>query len=61
MSKEEELAIKQIARRICAEQAEKQANNDWRYFFSGDWDNTVWMRLVIKGIRAGMEIRQVVE
>lgn len=61
MSREEELAIKQIARHICAEQAEKQDNEDWRNFFSGDWDNTVWMRLVVKGIRAGMEIRQVAE
>jgi hypothetical protein len=61
MSKDDELIIKEMARLICATQAEKQDNDDWRHFFSGDWDNTVWMRLVIHGIRAGMNFERVIE
>lgn len=61
MSKDEELIIKEMARRICAAQAEKQDNSDWQHFFSGDWDNTVWMRLVVQGIRAGMNFGRVIE
>ena len=48
--------ITQAARAICAAQAEKQDNYDWRAYLSGQWDHTVWMRLVEEGIRKGIEI-----
>jgi len=48
--------ITHAARNICAAQAEKQDNDDWRAYLSGEWDHTVWMRLVEQGIRKGIEI-----
>jgi hypothetical protein len=47
--------ITHAARQICAAQAEKQDNDDWRAYLSGEWDHTVWMRLVEQGIRRGLE------
>lgn len=47
--------ITHAAREICAEQAEKQDNNDWERYMTGAWDHTVWMRLVEQGIRRGLE------
>jgi hypothetical protein len=47
--------ITHTARAICVEQSSKQDNGDWQIYASGGWDHTVWMRLVEKGIRKGME------
>lgn len=48
--------ITQAAREICAAQAFKSDGNDHVRYMSGQWDNTVWMRLVEQGIRKGIEI-----
>jgi hypothetical protein len=47
--------ITKAAREICTAQAEKQDNADWPRYMSGDFDNTIWMRLVARGIRRGLE------
>lgn len=47
--------ITQVARLICAAQADKQDNGDSQLYLSGGWDHTVWMRLVEQGIRKGLE------
>ena len=46
------------ARAICAAQADKQNNGDSQIYLSGGWDHTIWMQLVEKGIRKGMEIER---
>lgn len=56
MTNDEDMIIREAARNICAAQAEKQDNDDWRAYLSGEWDHTVWMRLVIEGIQKGIEI-----
>ena len=50
--------ITHAARAICVEQSSKQDNGDWQIYASGEWDHTIWMRLVEKGIRKGMEIER---
>jgi len=47
--------ITQAAREICAEQAQKQDNDDGTRYLVGYYDHTVWMRLVEQGIRRGLE------
>jgi len=47
--------ITQAAREICAAQADKQDNSDSTRYLSGQYDSTVWMRLVEQGIRKGIE------
>jgi hypothetical protein len=44
------------AREICAAQADKQDNSDSTRYLSGQYDRTVWMRLVEQGIRKGMKM-----
>ncbi len=46
--------ITQAARQICAAQAEKRDDYDWTRYLSGDYDHTIWMRLVEQGIRVGI-------
>jgi hypothetical protein len=41
------------ARAICAEQADKQDETLGDRYRSGEWDHTVWMRLVIKALEVG--------
>jgi hypothetical protein len=50
--------ITHAARAICVEQSSKQDNGDSQIYASGGWDHTIWMRLVEKGIRRGLEIRE---
>ena len=40
-----------IARQVCAEQADRHDSPEGHKFISGEWDHTVWMRLVTDGIR----------
>lgn len=56
MMHEDDMSIREAARRICAAQAEKQDNYDWQAYLSGLRDHTVWMRMVEQGIRKGIEI-----
>jgi len=49
------------AREICAEQAQKQDNDDWTHYLSGRYDHTVLMRLVEQGIRRGLEWQTMVK
>lgn len=51
-----DMIIRETARRICAEQADKQDNGESQLYLSGAYDHTVWMRLVEQGIRKGIEI-----
>ena len=50
---EEQITL--AAREICAEQAQKQDNDDGTRYLVGYYDHTVWMRLVEQGIRRGLE------
>ena len=50
---EEQITL--AAREICAEQAQKQDNDDGARYLVGYYDHTVWMRLVEQGIRKGIE------
>jgi len=48
--------IRQAAREICSLQAQKDANSDASdYYLNGNYDYTIWMRLVEQGIRKGIE------
>ena len=54
MINEQITQITQVARLICAAQADKQDNGDSQLYLSGGWDHTVWMRLVEAGIGTGI-------
>ena len=56
MTNDDDMTIRKAARHICAAQAFKSDNKDAARYLSGDWDDTVWMRLVEQGIRKGIEI-----
>ena len=56
MTNDDDMTIREAARTICAQQAFKSDNKDYEMYMSGDWDDTVWMRLVEQGIRKGIEI-----
>jgi hypothetical protein len=56
MTNDDDMMIREAARRICVEQASKQDNDDWTKYSSGAWDHTVWMRLTEEGIRRGIQI-----
>jgi hypothetical protein len=48
--------IRQAAREICSLQAQKDVNSDASdYYLNGNYDHTIWMRLVEQGIRKGIE------
>lgn len=48
--------ITQAAREICALQAWKENSLASQNYLAGDYDHTIWMRLVEQGIRKGIEI-----
>jgi hypothetical protein len=48
--------ITKAARHICAAQAFKSDNKGAARYLSGEYDHTIWMRLVEQGIRKGIEI-----
>jgi len=57
MTHEDDMTIREAARAICAEQARKDASSDASdYYLNGNYDFTIWMRLVEQGIRKGIEI-----
>lgn len=56
MTNDDDMMIREAARRICAAQAEKQGVDDWWAYLSGEWDHAVWMRLTEEGIRRGIQI-----
>ena len=56
MTNEDDMIICHAARSICAYQAAKQDNDDYEKYVSGEWDHTIWMRLVQQGIQKGIEI-----
>ena len=56
MTNEEDMTIRKAARHICAAQAFKSDNKGAARYLSGEYDHTVWMRLVEQGIRKGIEI-----
>jgi len=48
--------ITKAAREICSLQAQKDANSDASdYYLNGNYDHTIWMRLVEQGIRRGLK------
>ena len=47
--------ITQAAREICAAQAWKKDSPESQNYLIGNYDHTVWMRLVEQGIRRGIE------
>lgn len=50
--------ITQAAREICALQAWKSSSLESEKYLSGGWDHTIWMRLVERGIRHGIEVER---
>ena len=56
MTNEEDMTIREAARAICSNQAAKSDTPEMSLYMSGQWDHTVWMRLVEQGIRKGIEI-----
>lgn len=47
--------ITHAAREICALQAGKKGNPESYHYLIGNYDHTIWMRLVEQGIRKGIE------
>jgi len=56
MTNEDDMIIREAARRICAQQVFKNEGSDHAHYMSGRLDNAIWMRLVEQGIRKGIEI-----
>lgn len=56
MTNDDDTLIREAARAICSNQAAKSDTPEMSLYMSGDWDHTVWMRLVEQGIRKGIEI-----
>jgi hypothetical protein len=48
--------ITKAAREICAAQAGKKDSPESYHYLIGNYDHTVWMRLVEQGIRKGMKM-----
>lgn len=57
MTSEDDMIIRKAAREICALQAGKDASSDaLQNYLIGNYDQTIWIRLVEQGIRKGIEI-----
>jgi hypothetical protein len=56
MTNDEDMIIRETARNICASQVEKQDSYSAESYLIGNYDHTVWMRLVEQGIQRGIEI-----
>ena len=56
MTNDDDIMIRNIARALCAEQEAKSNTVNATFYLNGDWDHTVWMRLVEQGVRKGIEI-----
>jgi hypothetical protein len=56
MTNEDDMIIREAAREICALQAWKENSLASQNYLAGDYDHTIWMRLVEQGIRKGIEI-----
>ena len=56
MTNEDDMIIREAAREICALQAWKSSGEESQNYLNGNYDHTVWMRLVEQGIRKGIEI-----
>lgn len=56
MTHDDDMLIREAARVICSNQAAKSDTPEMSLYMSGQWDHTVWMRLVEQGIRKGIEI-----
>lgn len=56
MTNDDDMIIREAARVICSNQAAKSDTPEMSLYMSGQWDHTVWMRLVEQGIRKGIEI-----
>ena len=56
MTNDDDMIIREAARAICSNQAAKSDTPEMSLYMSGQWDHTVWMRLVEQGIRKGIEI-----
>jgi hypothetical protein len=48
--------IRQTAREICALQAWKDDSDASQNYLNGNYDHTIWMRLVEQGIHKNIEI-----
>jgi hypothetical protein len=53
---DDDMIIREAARRICAAQAWKHDSLASQNFLSGEYDQTSWVLLVEQGIRKGIEI-----
>lgn len=58
MTNDDDMIIREAAREICAAQVEKGDSYSAESYLIGNYDHTVWMRLVEEGIRKGIEIKR---
>jgi hypothetical protein len=56
MTNDDDMIIREAARAICSNQAANSDTPEMSLYMSGQWDHTIWMRLVEEGIRKGIEI-----
>jgi hypothetical protein len=56
MNNDDDMIIREAARKICATQEAKSDTNTAAFYALGKYDHTIWMRLVEQGIRKGIEI-----
>jgi hypothetical protein len=56
MTNDEDMLIRERARRICANEAMQLGLDDWRIFLSGDYDHLPWMRIASAAVLAGIII-----
>ncbi len=56
MTNQDDMTIREAARRICANQAKKDNLDNWQMFLTGDYDQTPWMQIAWMGVISGIAI-----
>lgn len=52
----DDMVIREKARRICADEAKRRGLDDWPVFLTGDYDDVPWMRIASAAVTAGINI-----
>lgn len=56
MTNQDDMAIREAARQICANEAKRRGLDDWRVFLMGDYDDVPWMRIASQAVMRGIAI-----
>lgn len=56
MTNDDDMIIREKARRICANEAKRRGLDDWPVFLTGDYDDVPWMRIASAAVMAGITI-----